>query len=115
MPARSDQYRPVPIDDEACRRATDLLEFVGRRWTSSILLALGRGATRFGQVETSVTGISARMLAVRLRDLERHGLVDRVVQPTTPVSVDYHLTDRGQELLALVHTVVRSSEPATDG
>ena len=104
----------MPIDDDACRQATDLLEFVGRRWTSSILLALGRGATRFGQIEASVQGISARMLSVRLRELERHHLVDRVVQPTTPVAVDYHLTDRGRELLALVHTVVRSSTPAEE-
>jgi DNA-binding HxlR family transcriptional regulator len=108
------RFVPVPIDDDHCRRATSLLEFVGRRWTSSILLALGRGATRFGQIQASVTGISARMLSVRLKELERHRLVHRVVHPTVPVSVEYHLTERGAQLLALVDAVAQSTAPDLD-
>ena len=114
MASSASRYQPVPIDDDACRQATDLLEFVGRRWTSSILLALGRGATRFGQIEASVSGISARMLAVRLRELERHHLVDRVVQPSTPVSVEYYLTQGGRELLKLLDAVVQNTMTPTD-
>lgn len=67
------------------------------------MLALGRGATRFGEVEAMVEGVSARMLSLRLRELEQHGLVDRVVTPTTPVSVSYHLTARGRDLLSSMH------------
>ncbi|MBT0769920.1 helix-turn-helix transcriptional regulator [Kineosporia sp. J2-2] len=76
---------------------------MGRRWTSGIMLALGRGATRFSEIEAVVEGLAARMLALRLRELEHRHLVERTVAPTTPVSVTYTLTPRGQELLTMLH------------
>jgi DNA-binding HxlR family transcriptional regulator len=88
------------IDDEECRRATAIVERIGRRWNSGILLALARGATRFTEILARVEGLSDRMLAARLKELEQIGLVVRIVEPTTPVSVRYRLTPRGRELLA---------------
>lgn len=46
------------------------------------------------------------MLALRLKELERADLVSRTVEPTAPVSVDYGLTARGQELLAPLQPMV---------
>ncbi len=94
------------IDDEECRRATDVVEGSGRRWNSGIMLALARGATRFGEIQAHVDGLSSRMLAVRLRELEQVGLVDRLVEPTTPVSVRYRLTQRGRDLLGSMQALV---------
>jgi DNA-binding HxlR family transcriptional regulator len=48
----------------------------------------------------SVRDLSGRMLAVRLRDLEQDGLIDRVIIPTMPVSVRYRLTVQGRDLIA---------------
>ena len=92
------------------------MELVGRRWASVILFALAAGAERFTQIESAIDGLSARMLSVRLRDLERGGLVDRVVTPTTPVSVTYRLTPSGREMLGSLQAmgrVVRSSTSDT--
>lgn len=94
------------ISDTTCREATATVEFVGRRWTGAILLALGRGASRFGEVERAVEGLSARLLTARLRELEEHGLVEREVIPTTPVSVRYHLTAQGSDLLAAMQPLM---------
>jgi DNA-binding HxlR family transcriptional regulator len=88
------------IDDDECRRAAAIVERVGRRWNSGILLALARGATRFTEIIARVDGLSDRLLALRLKELEQMGLVDRIVEPTMPVSVRYRLTARGQDLLA---------------
>lgn len=109
-----------PINDDECRRAVAIVERVGRRWNSAILLALARGATRFSEVTARVEGLSERMLALRLRELEQMGLVDRLVEPTTPVSVRYRLTARGQELVAALQPLARyglrweSPHPAAD-
>jgi len=97
----------LPIDDGACRSASHVLELVGRRWSSSILFALGRGAHRFTQIQASVIGLSDRMLSVRLKELERAELVARVVEPTTPVSVRYELTPRGRDLIEAMQPLVR--------
>ncbi|MFD1717104.1 winged helix-turn-helix transcriptional regulator [Georgenia deserti] len=103
------------IDDERCRLATATLEHIGKRWTGGILLALGRGATRFREILHLVDGLSDRMLSVRLRELERDGLVTRAVEPTIPVSVRYGLTTRGKGLLAAMAPLVAYSERyATD-
>lgn len=88
------------VDDEECRRATSNMEIVGRRWSSGILLAVGRGATRFSEIVATVQGLSDRMLAVRLKELEHGGLIDRTVEPTVPVTVRYRLSPRGRDLLA---------------
>jgi DNA-binding HxlR family transcriptional regulator len=88
------------VDDEQCRRATSVVELVGRRWSSGVMLALSRGATRFSEIVATVDGLSDRMLAVRLKELEHGGLIDRVVEPTTPVTVRYRLSPRGRDLLA---------------
>lgn len=95
------------INDDECRRTTAILERVGRRWNSAILLALARGATRFSEIIGRVDGLSDRMLAARLKELEQMGLIDRIVEPTTPVSVRYRLTERGGELLAAIQPLVR--------
>jgi DNA-binding HxlR family transcriptional regulator len=95
------------INDDECRRTTAILERVGRRWNSAILLALARGATRFSEIIARVDGLSDRMLAARLKELEHMGLIDRIVEPTTPVSVRYRLTERGGELLAAIQPLVR--------
>lgn len=70
------------------------------------MLALGRGASRFGEIEAAVDGLSARMLTARLRELGEHGIVEREVVPTTPVSVRYRLTPRGLDLLTALQPLV---------
>lgn len=107
------------IDDDECRRATAIVERVGRRWNSGILLALARGASRFTEILARVDGLSDRMLAARLKELEQMGLIDRIVEPTTPVSVRYRLTARGRDLLAAIQPLVAygqrwESTPATN-
>lgn len=94
------------IDDDECRRVSGALELVGKRWSSGILLAIARGATRFSEIGASVAGLSDRLLAARLRELEHTELVVRTVEPTTPVTVRYALTPRGRDLMGSLHALV---------
>ena len=81
------------------------MEVVGQRWSPSILLALARGAERFTDVIAAVAGLSARMLTVRLKQLETARLVERTVVPTTPVAVRYRLTPRGVDLVTALQPI----------
>lgn len=94
------------IDDEECRRFQVSAELAGRKWNAAILLAGARGARRFSEYRTLVSGISDRLLTARLKELEAEGLIARDVQPTTPVSVAYELTASGRQLISLLHPLV---------
>jgi DNA-binding HxlR family transcriptional regulator len=93
------------VDEAECRHASEILEVVGQRWSPSILLTLARGADRFSEIAARVPGLSARMLTVRLKQLEAADLVERTVTPTTPVSVRYQLTARGDDLIAALQPI----------
>ena len=56
------------------------------------------GASRFGDIAAAVPGLSDKMLAERLKELEAEGMITRTVVPETPVRVEYHLTDKGQSI-----------------
>jgi DNA-binding HxlR family transcriptional regulator len=94
------------IDDELCRSFQVHLETIGRKWNSGIMLAAVRGARRFSEYRAMVLGISDRLLAQRLRELEGEGFIERVVTPTTPVLIEYAATERGRELMAILQPLV---------
>jgi len=83
------------------------VELIGRRWSSAVLLAMARGARRFSEILACVPGLSDRMLAQRLKELQAAGLVNRQVTPTMPVQVTYQLTQVGRELMASLQPLVR--------
>ena len=95
------------IDDEVCRSFQVHLEVVGRRWNSAILLAGVRGATRFSEYRAMIAGISDRLLAQRLAELQREGFIERTVTPTTPVLVQYRLSERGASLMRALQPFTR--------
>jgi len=84
------------------RQTADLLE---RRWQLSIIYAALTGALRFSEFADAVAGISPRMLSERLRELERAGLIERVVIPSSPPSVEYRLTQRGRRLAPIIEAM----------
>jgi DNA-binding HxlR family transcriptional regulator len=74
------------------------IELIGKRWTGAIVAALTDGPLRFGQLARAVPGLSDRLLSQRLRELEDEGLVEREVEPGTPVRVVYSLSEKGADL-----------------
>lgn len=83
-----------------------LLDHVTSRWGVLVLVALSNRKMRWGEVRRWVKGITEKMLAHTLRTLEADGLVLREAHPVVPPHVDYSLTDRGRELVALLLPLV---------
>ena len=82
------------------RPVGDILALIGDKWTVIVVGALGDGKLRFNELRHRITGISQKMLAAKLKTLERDGLVLRTLYPVIPPRVEYELTDLGRELLA---------------
>jgi DNA-binding HxlR family transcriptional regulator len=85
----------------------DVLDRIGDKWSTLILMTLADGPQRFSAVRRAVPDISKRMLTQTFRDLERDGLITRTVFPTKPPSVEYGLTSVGQTILEPLDALVR--------
>jgi DNA-binding HxlR family transcriptional regulator len=78
---------------------------IGGAWTPNIIWYLSGGARRFSELKCDIPPITPRVLTKRLRELERQGVVDRTVVPTSPPSVEYALTALGRELLPAIQAI----------
>jgi DNA-binding HxlR family transcriptional regulator len=88
-----------------CPRFHRAVEIIGRRWTGAIIRALLAGRCRFSEIAAAVPGLSDRLLSERLKELEAEGIVARSVTPSTPVRVEYHLTEKGSALVPAVEAL----------
>ena len=100
-PAQTGTLAPV------CPAYTRAIEIIGRRWTGAVVRSMLTGSTRFSEILGDVPGLSDRLLSQRLKELEAEGIVERCVTPSTPVRVDYRLTDKGRALGAVVQEVIQ--------
>lgn len=57
---------------------------------------------RFGELETSLSGVSSRTLCNKLRALEDEGLISRKEYKTHPPKVEYKLTRKGEAFSGVV-------------
>lgn len=87
-----------------------LLARIGEKWTLMVVVALADGAMRFGALRARIEGVSQKMLTQSLRNLERDGLVRRVVFDEMPLRVEYSLTPLGESLLPLAVELKRWAE-----
>ena len=88
-----------------CAQFTRAIEIVGRRWTGAIIRAMLAGGSRFSEILAAVPGLSDRLLSERLKELEQEGIVERRVTPSTPVRIEYLLTEKGRDLGSVVRVV----------
>lgn len=78
------------------------LGIIGGKWKPMILHLVSEGVNRFSLLEKQLPGISRKMLANQLRELERDGLLSREIFAEIPPRVEYSVTGKGQSLLAVV-------------
>ena len=92
----------------AAERVERALKFVEGRWKLVILFRLfGGKVRRFSDLEREIPGISQKMLTQQLRQLEKDGIVRRIVHHQVPPKVEYCLTDWGQELCPALDALLK--------
>ena len=89
----------------ACRVRL-VLDRIGDKWAIYVVDRLGCGPRRFSELLRGIDGITARMLTVTLRGLERDGILTRTVHAAVPPRVDYALTPLGETLLSAIGQLV---------
>lgn len=91
-----------PKDKKECSQhmqsVIDALYVLNGKWKLPIIVALRHNNHRFKELQREVTGITARMLSKELKELEINQLVKRTVYDSTPVTVEYELTEYATSL-----------------
>lgn len=98
-----------PLGEAECKSRlksiADALYVIGGKWKLRIIVALREGNRRFNELQRVVEGISAKVLSSELKDLELNGFVRRNVFTSTPVIVEYELTDYSDTLGDVLQTL----------
>lgn len=100
-----DQYCPIA-------RA---LEVVGERWSLLIVRELLLGPKRYTDLRRAMPGMWTNLLADRLRQLERVGVIERVDLPPPAARRVYQLTERGRALEPVLLGLGRWGIPLLSG
>lgn len=75
------------------------MEVIAGKWKVLIVWALeAEGHVRFGRLRRMIPGVTEKVIAAQLRELEAVGVVRREVFDEVPPRVEYSLTPRGREL-----------------
>jgi DNA-binding HxlR family transcriptional regulator len=94
-----------PPSPQVCEVFHRAVELIGRRWTGAVIQVMLAGAQRFSEIRASVPGISDRLLAERLKELEDESVLSRDVQGGRPPQVFYRLTDKGRGLAPVLDSI----------
>lgn len=85
----------------------EILNHVTSRWGVLVLVALHAADTlRFSDLRRKINGVSEKMLAQTLQQLERDGFIHREAYPVVPPHVEYSLTPLGAEIAGQVQGLV---------
>jgi DNA-binding HxlR family transcriptional regulator len=91
----SDQMKCCPVDNT--------FKIVGKKFTIHILRNITLlHQSRFNQFLESIEGINPKTLSVRLKEMEKSGLIKRNVYHETPIRIEYSVTEKGSALKPII-------------
>lgn len=114
LPSSKDLF---PTPKLAADGVENVLRILEGRWKLVILFHLfGGKVLRFSELEREIPAISQKMLIQQLRQMEKDGIVHRIVHHQVPPKVEYCLTAWGQALCPaldalLTWAIERPAEP----
>ena len=84
------------------KNVVDALYVLHGKWKLALIFCLVQSPKRFNEIQHQVTGISSKVLAKELKDLELNDFIKRNVYPTTPVSIIYEATEYSRTLKSVI-------------
>ncbi|WP_379969202.1 winged helix-turn-helix transcriptional regulator [Ectobacillus sp. sgz5001026] len=92
--------------DDHCACSIEIaMDVIGGKWKFIILRDLFLGPKRFGELQRSINVNSPKTLSIRLKELEKEGIIRRRIYSEIPPHVEYSLTEKGQTLLPIFNAM----------
>ena len=81
------------------------LTVIDGRWKPAILWRLWHGKMRYSELRDSIPEVTERMLVLQLREMEKDGLINRIVYAEVPPRVEYELSAKGNSLKPILKSL----------
>ncbi|MCD8081131.1 MAG: helix-turn-helix transcriptional regulator [Bacteroides sp.] len=78
------------------------MNIIGGKWKTMIVYHLKDGPMRSGELQRTLPHVSNKMFTQATRELEKNGLIKRVIYAVVPPKVEYQLTEIGESVLLIV-------------
>lgn len=93
------------LSERLCPRVERAFGLLGRKWMGLVVRSLASGERYFSELERDLPALSARVLSLRLRELEEAGLAERLVHAGPPARVSYRLSEAGAGLQPVIASI----------
>lgn len=84
------------------RAVRDTLDVINGKWKLPIIISIGVGNDRFIDIQDSIPGLTPKVLAKELKDLEQHQLISRTIIDDYPVKISYKLEEYAHTLSPII-------------
>lgn len=93
--------------DNVHQSISETLNFLGKKWTFRIIEELVFGYKHFKDFLELNPNLSDKVLAERLKELEKRGIIEKKVMGSSPTQTEYHLTEKGVRLTIVLFEVIK--------
>jgi len=83
----------------------EALDVINGKWKLPIIISNTNGNQRFTDIQESIPGITPKVLAKELKDLEQHQLIKRTVIEDYPVKILYSAETYAQSLSPIIYAL----------
>jgi DNA-binding HxlR family transcriptional regulator len=83
----------------------DALDVIMGKWKLPIIISVGVGNERFTDIQESIPGITPKVLAKELKELEQHKLIKRIITEDYPVKISYKSTSHADTLTPIIYAL----------
>lgn len=99
-----EEYKCINDKEVDIRPFSYAISLIGGKWKMHILYLLWqKGSMRYGELYRNLSGITHKVLAERLKNLEEDGLIIRKEYPQIPPKVEYSLSELGNSFIPVLH------------
>ncbi len=83
----------------------DALDVIMGKWKLPIIISVGVGNERFTDIQESIPGITPKVLAKELKELEQHKLLKRIITDDYPVKISYKAEPYAATLTPIIYAL----------
>ncbi len=83
----------------------DTLDVINGKWKLPIIISIGVGNERFTDIQESIVGLTPKVLAKELKELEQHQLIKRIIIDDYPVKILYKLEIYADTLTPIIYAM----------